>query len=266
MVNIYNLSLPRPIMELEILRIVKDEKNPRPKLREIMDSNPSIDLGLIRDRHGETLLHWASTRNDVELIQYLLDVKASCYVNDGNYYLATPLYYAVTKNALEAVRYLLSRGADPRLQSGFTGKNSIQIAQNLEIKTLLEEKMNQQNKGKEHSCIMYQYRTLDWWRTTYLQLISPNKQNMFLDFPTCQKAKTIGTNNLRELLDLCIQMDQSFWNDVNSYIRNIFMDQKCLSCGAQDDLQVCSRCKKVRFCDQKCQTEAWVVHKIDCKK
>ena len=54
-----------------------------------------------------------------------------------NYYGATPLYYAVKSR--QSVEYLIGLCADPRMKSAFTGKRPVDIADDSEIKDILQD-------------------------------------------------------------------------------------------------------------------------------
>ena len=43
-------------------------------------------------------------------------------------------------------------------------------------------------------------------------------------------------------------------------------ENECLYCSKRENLQRCSKCKEVYFCDRKCQKAAHLHHKEDCKK
>ena len=43
-------------------------------------------------------------------------------------------------------------------------------------------------------------------------------------------------------------------------------DKWCLTCGYKDARKRCSKCKSVYFCDRKCQTKAWNIHKKHCDR
>lgn len=43
-------------------------------------------------------------------------------------------------------------------------------------------------------------------------------------------------------------------------------EKYCIACGKSDNVELCSRCKGVWYCDKKCQKADWACHKLLCSK
>lgn len=91
--------------------------------------NLTLERGIdadVQNKHGETPLHSACLRGNVEAVRFLLDKKAGSNVltNMGE----TPLHYAVRSGKLEVVKLLTAHGADPRIASFESGKTPFDVA------------------------------------------------------------------------------------------------------------------------------------------
>ena len=54
--------------------------------------------------------------------------------------------------------------------------------------------------------------------------------------------------------------EMKYFNFVPTY------DKWCLFCDRKGCTSICSKCKYVYFCDQKCQRKSWKIHKTHCNR
>lgn len=76
----------------------------------IVDSGCAIQDQPVED--GYSLLHMACENGHVDLVQFLLDRGAACYLNTFDYLARTPLIVAARTGHLQIARSLLRAGAD----------------------------------------------------------------------------------------------------------------------------------------------------------
>ena len=67
------------------------------------------DLGAV-DKFGRTAMHWAAYSGNLELVKYLVSVKADVNAADDG---RTVLHAAAGRGELDVVEYLVGQGADP---------------------------------------------------------------------------------------------------------------------------------------------------------
>ncbi|KAL1743201.1 hypothetical protein HDZ31DRAFT_75014 [Schizophyllum fasciatum] len=51
-----------------------------------------------------------------------------------------------------------------------------------------------------------------------------------------------------------------------SYVEPVLRGRQCNACGKKDNLRMCARCKKVKYCGGECQKRDWRTHKAHCKQ
>ncbi|XP_016937248.2 acyl-CoA-binding domain-containing protein 6 [Drosophila suzukii] len=85
------------------------KENNLDRLRELLAPGDLVKL----DEHGMALIHWATDRNAVEIIQFLVRSGASVDQRDADQ--QTPLHYAASCGHLEALRCLLELRANLEL-------------------------------------------------------------------------------------------------------------------------------------------------------
>ncbi|KAH8403536.1 hypothetical protein KR215_011019, partial [Drosophila sulfurigaster] len=108
------------------------KENNLPRLREQL--KPEADLTSL-DEQGMALLHWATDRNAIEIIQYLVECGAN--VNQLDAEQQTPLHYAASCGHVEALRYLLSSNADLELRDA-DGQTCLDVAEDEQICAMLQ--------------------------------------------------------------------------------------------------------------------------------
>ena len=230
-----------------------------------------IDLPVLLDKHGENALHWAATKNNVELLEYLCEEK-KCYVNMVNYYGASPLYYAAMSNAKEAVEHLISKKADPRLVSAFTRMKPVDAATNLDIKYILSAYTTRFEKILKNPFSNFAYRMADHWRTSMQKLIHPNGERFYNGYPCYPMATFIYKDKgAMMLLDRCKVADAKYQCYFDGLIKDNF--KQCLVCESNvEDSDKCKFCGKVSICEE-CYSnpnpavrERFEIHTYNCKK
>ena len=82
-------------------------------------------LVLDKDYVGQTGLHWAARRNNVDLLSLLLSFGA--YIDAKDDLCRTPLCLAVSSNSLSAVRYLLSSRANPFFKTAESTTSKVMV-------------------------------------------------------------------------------------------------------------------------------------------
>ncbi|XP_017056298.1 acyl-CoA-binding domain-containing protein 6 [Drosophila ficusphila] len=85
------------------------KENNLDRLRELLAPGDLAKL----DEHGMALIHWATDRNAVDIIQFLVRSGASVDQRDAEQ--QTPLHYAASCGHMEALRCLLELRANPEL-------------------------------------------------------------------------------------------------------------------------------------------------------
>ncbi|KAH8409302.1 hypothetical protein KR009_012308 [Drosophila setifemur] len=85
------------------------KENNLARLRDLLEPRDLPQL----DEHGMALIHWATDRNAVEIIEFLVRSGASVDQRDADQ--QTPLHYAASCGHLEALRCLLDLQANPEL-------------------------------------------------------------------------------------------------------------------------------------------------------
>ncbi|TRM66548.1 hypothetical protein BD626DRAFT_451581 [Schizophyllum amplum] len=51
-----------------------------------------------------------------------------------------------------------------------------------------------------------------------------------------------------------------------SYLEPVLRGRRCNDCGKKENLRLCARCKKVKYCGAECQKRDWKVHKVQCQR
>ncbi|KAL7744878.1 hypothetical protein ACLKA6_007159 [Drosophila palustris] len=87
------------------------------------------------DEHGMALLHWATDRNAIEIIEYL--VKCGANVNQLDAEQQTPLHYAASCGHVEALSTLLHLNADLELRDA-DGQTCLDVADDEQICSMLK--------------------------------------------------------------------------------------------------------------------------------
>lgn len=230
----------------------------------------NIDPITIKNSKGDTCLHLAANKNNVDLLRFLCEEKGLS-PNLVNYYGASPLYYAASSAAKQAVEYLISRKADPRLFSAFTGSRPAEVATVPDIVVLLVEYTKKFETILANPYSNFDYRMADHWRTSMQQLIHPNN-NFYEGFPCYPLAKSIfDTQGLRALADRCREEEVKY----EIYIDGSVVPNRtqCLICESNvDPSQQCKFCNKVLICGE-CHTNPDIIvntrfqiHTNNCRK
>lgn len=97
-----------------------------------------------QDKNGWTLLHLASNRGHIEVVNAFLN-KYPKEVNTTNKDGVTPLHLAVRSNNFEIVQRLLKAGADPKLKDK-DSKSALDYAKTEEMKNLLTPQPKQEKQ------------------------------------------------------------------------------------------------------------------------
>ncbi|EDW08005.1 acyl-CoA-binding domain-containing protein 6 [Drosophila mojavensis] len=110
------------------------------RLREQLKPADLIEL----DEQGMALLHWATDRNAIEIIEFLIKQGADVDQRDAEQ--QTPLHYAASCGHVEALRYLLSLNANMELRD-VDGQTCIDVADDVEICSILKAELQLRNKS-----------------------------------------------------------------------------------------------------------------------
>lgn len=102
-----------------------------------------LDINLIEEKSGNSILHYACMFNNIELVRYLIERGAD--VNKMNNYNYTPLHISCELNCDEIIKLLLENSADPNILNTDnenplmlyvkSGKNSSVIESLIEVGT-----------------------------------------------------------------------------------------------------------------------------------
>jgi len=224
--------------------------------KEKIDKLEDAYIGL--DGHGETFLHWAAANNNVEIMEYLVDVK-KCYINQVNFYHATPLLYAAMNDADEAITFLISRWADPRQASAFSGKRPAEACtQGTDLHTKLANYTSLFERRlltRPRPC--FQYRMADHWRTSMQALRHPNGKRFYSGYPIHPMATVHfrRPDGPKILIEICKEMDSRY----EAYLRlaegddgsHLEHQNACIVCESSTRAK-CSYCGLVALCEE-CQ-------------
>lgn len=122
----------------------EDEKNESEKtvfdyvrehnLKQVKQILKPSDLEIL-DEHGLALIHWATDSNDVEILEYLLNMGCQVELRDAEQ--QTALHYAVSCGHLECVNLLLKCGANMMAQDS-AGQTCLDVADDPLIHSLLK--------------------------------------------------------------------------------------------------------------------------------
>ncbi len=232
-----------------------------------------IDLYALRYRDGETVLHWAAAFDNIKLCKYLLNER-KFHINVSNFRGATALYYAACSDSENAAKVLLKYNADPCIRSGFSGMLPIQIAKSDNLKELLRIAMDKVPLEYENAykgpfmkldstyIDAYRYRKYRWWLSAfdcYTNLYA-SKFGM-TDSHNIDARELFKTQGWIAVIDKCSALYEEFL--CGQAITERF--NCCLACGKTEHLKQCSKCKDAKFCNEKCQKVAFIIHKWDCK-
>lgn len=237
----------------------------------------SHDYSSITYPHGENLLHWCAAFNNITIASYLLQSPlTSYYINLMNSRNVTPLCYAALRNHYEIIELLLRYGADIRIRNGFSNLIPQDITNNPQIQELIKQYEYKIPLNYDENYVVKENRTLVhcWEYRNYLFW------NILLTASFLKKNNIYNTS-IRSIEETPIMKDvyenQDFEEILRAYEGARDRYEKglentdihfCLSCqqtNSQQNLQRCSRCKKVYFCDNKCQRKCHDFHKFDCK-
>jgi ankyrin repeat protein len=105
------------------------------KIKDLLDRGADLEA---KDNDGNTPLHFASMRNDLELAKLLLDKGADLEAN--NECRRTPLHVATCWNRIEITKFLLERGADVEAKNVY-GQTPLDLAESDEMEELLKKYM-----------------------------------------------------------------------------------------------------------------------------
>ncbi|XP_028895079.2 acyl-CoA-binding domain-containing protein 6 [Zeugodacus cucurbitae] len=87
------------------------------------------------DENGMGLIHWATDRNAVEILKYLIDKGVDVNFRDSEQ--QTALHYAASCGHVDCIRLLLDANADPAIKDA-DGQSSLDVADNNDIFELLK--------------------------------------------------------------------------------------------------------------------------------
>eukprot|EP00099_Drosophila_melanogaster_P000401 NP_001027085.1 uncharacterized protein Dmel_CG33713, isoform B [Drosophila melanogaster] len=107
------------------------KENNLDRLRELLQPSDLVKL----DEHGMALIHWATDRNAVEIIQFL--VRSGASVNQRDAEQQTPLHYAASCGHLEALQCLLELHASLELRDS-DGQTCYDVADDEQICQVLQ--------------------------------------------------------------------------------------------------------------------------------
>ncbi|KAL9644634.1 hypothetical protein ABK040_015373 [Willaertia magna] len=210
------------------------------------DDLKDLNLNLLCDPHGDTLLHYASRTNNIEIVKYLIEEK-QCYINMSNYRGATPLYYASLSASNDVVNYLIEKKADPRQVSTFSGLKAADVCKDLNLKKQLTEYALKFEEILYNPVYNFRYRIADHWRTSMLMIRHPNP-NFYFGFKPYPEAVVLGKKDLGLLIEECKIQDKKYENYLIGEIRD--ETNICLLCDSiVENCPKCKFCNKVNICD-----------------
>lgn len=192
----------------------------RHEIKPILDAKY---LNLSRNYNGDGALHNAVIKGDIDEINRLLSDECKVFINCIDHRLATPLYYACTHDAIpsEAVRnqivsLLMDKGANPILQSGFSGmaphEAALQYGYRMASRIITEHKYykywkliksnyNQSTPPKNIDVALKKYHDLKWRSGSLHWLFSPTRENMMNLDPHPKILQNLDKDNLDQSID-----------------------------------------------------------------
>lgn len=94
-------------------------------MERFFDSNKDVSVDL-RDKGGNTLLHWTALYRHLEVVKYLIEKGSSVDVQDNDDW--SPLHFAAQFGHLDAVKQLVEKGATVDLKGNKYGKTPLHCA------------------------------------------------------------------------------------------------------------------------------------------
>jgi hypothetical protein len=208
--------------------------------------------------------------DNYEMCKYLIEERG-LIIDMSNSRASTPLIYATIRNSERVIRLLIEHNVDPRIRSGFSGMFPYEEAKNDIIMKMLLNHDKIVPVDYENNYILkdgynlyqaYKYRfhryLLSFVSTEFLKRngVIPMKG---MEIEDTQNITTQGFDKLLEQYK-CAR------DDWLSSISSQCDTNACLYCNNKENLKRCSKCKSVYFCDKKCQKNASLLHKFDCKE
>ncbi|XP_023169352.1 acyl-CoA-binding domain-containing protein 6 [Drosophila hydei] len=138
--------------------VPKEETNKPEHLKTLFDHVKENNLDRLReelkpadltqlDEQGMALLHWATDRNAIGIIEFLVEQGANVDQRDAEQ--QTPLHYAASCGHVEAVHYLLSLNANLELRDA-DGQTCIDVADDVEICGMLQAELQLRNNSSSN--------------------------------------------------------------------------------------------------------------------
>uniref|UniRef100_W8B4D6 Acyl-CoA-binding domain-containing protein 6 n=1 Tax=Ceratitis capitata TaxID=7213 RepID=W8B4D6_CERCA len=100
-----------------------------------LQKNLTLEVMELLDEHGMGLIHWATDRNSVEILKYLIENGVDVNFRDSEQ--QTALHYAASCGHMECIRVLLEANADPFIKD-VDGQSSLDVADNKDVYELLK--------------------------------------------------------------------------------------------------------------------------------
>jgi hypothetical protein len=223
------------------------------------------DLNLIRDDCNSSLLHHAE---DKEIILYL---SKKISINNFNNYLI-PSGYFILKNILKKcndddilsiIKLLFYIGADFSIKNLYNNEDLLDLVTRYKLDNNIYNQVKkykdiQDNAFIDCGYVNYYYKLMMWVNLSIIYLQHPNLEIFYYFKPHKNITSDFKLNY--ELLNLLNFNWKSF---VLNYVDKT-ENRLCLYCGKTENLKKCLKCKKVHFCDLRCQRDAFYLHKIFC--
>lgn len=221
--------------------------------------------------HGETALHLAVLNGNKELIQNLLNTNFYS-VNTCNFRGTSPLYYAALKNNMEICELFLEYGANPNDFSGFSEKYPCDITTDEKLKKILEDRKNKISVAiNSKEVIQTLYRMRKWGEDTITYMIhkdTPGRVNWPEPYILRGDFENGYKNDYKNGMISQLKNEWKIFNKIiDEYHNGNFNEKICAFCAIYNKTNMkCSKCKKVYFCEKKCQLYCHPYHKTKCVK
>ncbi len=280
-----NDNVTKLIEELNITEELRDnlktliEKNDEKSNASVIELIKDLNVYDLLYQHGESLLHWCASSNNLIIAEYLLKEK-KLHVNIENYRGTVALYYGALKNNIEVIQLLLKYNANPAIRSGFSNNFPYDVTTDKKIKKLLRidpsimpakalftrglpEAVDMKIKTVGSKYVYYKYRQ-------YMHLLSNlnyfhNKHRYTISGTVIiPEAKVLANDSINVLANKCQEIYDAYLNSVELWKNNELIHKQCLNCNNKEKLKKCSKCKSVYFCNQECQLISHKYHRYDC--
>lgn len=207
----------------------------------------------------------AVSENSVRMTEILLEAGAN--PNQHNEVTGIfPLFYASSKGIAQIIEILLKSGADP---------NKTCVCNDKEVVTSLIEAICSRDMYATKLLIEYgadvNYKTEPKKNTALIAAVMDGEHKIVSYLLENGADPRIMNYDGRTAID-CLKLVMKVTHDTKNqkFVETMrilrFASKLCVMCEKSTNKNLCSRCKKVRYCSAECQKKDWPSHKMVCEQ